>query len=90
MAYQLGPHTAFALEGAVSIAGQSVRWLKDNLKFFDEIVECGKNNKILFAFWLKYYLLELDYPCVHEVHIHYYVIIMLIKSHPNSTLSKLA
>ena len=53
VAYQLGPHTAFALEGAVSMAGQSVRWLKDNLEFFNEIEECGKNNEIMFAFGLK-------------------------------------
>ena len=38
VAYQLGPHkpVTFALEGAVSMAGQSIRWLRDNLNFFKE------------------------------------------------------
>ena len=42
--YQLGPHkpVTFALEGAVSVAGQCVRWLRDNLKFFDEASQIGK------------------------------------------------
>ena len=41
--YQLGRHkpVTFALEGAVSIAGQSVRWLRDNLKFFEHASEIG-------------------------------------------------
>ena len=41
VAYQLGPHqpVTYALEGAVSIAGQSVRWLRDNLEFFRDASE---------------------------------------------------
>lgn len=39
VAYKLGPSqpVTYALEGAVSIAGQSVRWLRDNLGFFDDV-----------------------------------------------------
>ena len=42
--YQLGPHkpVTFALEGAVSVAGQCVRWLRDNLNFFDDASQIGK------------------------------------------------
>lgn len=41
VAYQLGPGqpAMYALEGAVSIAGQSVRWLRDNLDFFQDVSE---------------------------------------------------
>lgn len=41
--YQFGPHkpVTYALEGAVSIAGQSVRWLRDNLDFFKDASEIG-------------------------------------------------
>ena len=44
VAYQLGPHkpVTFALEGAVSMGGQSVRWLRDNLEFFKEAKDVGK------------------------------------------------
>jgi glycerol kinase len=35
----------FALEGAVSMAGQSVRWLRDNLEFFKEAKDVGENEK---------------------------------------------
>jgi glycerol kinase len=47
VAYQLGPHkpVTFALEGAVSMAGQSVRWLRDNLEFFKEAKDVGENEK---------------------------------------------
>jgi hypothetical protein len=47
VAYQLGLHkpVTFALEGAVSMAGQSVRWLKDNLKFFKEAKDVGEKEK---------------------------------------------
>ena len=47
VAYQLGPckPVTFALEGAFSMAGQSVHWLKDNLEFFKEAEEFGKNEK---------------------------------------------
>ena len=45
VAYQLGPNkpVAYALEGAVSFAGQTVRWLRDNLEFFKDSSEIGKN-----------------------------------------------
>ena len=45
VAYQLGQNkpVTFALEGAVSMAGQSVRWLRDNLDFFKEAKDVGKN-----------------------------------------------
>jgi glycerol kinase len=47
VAYQLGPHkpVTFALEGAVSMAGQSVRWLRDNLELFKEAKDVGENEK---------------------------------------------
>ena len=49
VAYQLGPHkpVTFALEGAVSIAGQSVRWLRDNLEFFKEAKDIGKTDSLV-------------------------------------------
>ena len=49
VAYQLGPEkkVTFGLEGAVSMAGQSVRWLKDNLNFFKEIKDVGENVNFL-------------------------------------------
>ena len=52
--YQLGPHkpVTFALEGAVSIAGQSVRWLRDNLEFFKEAKDIGKTENYLGGVWL--------------------------------------
>jgi glycerol kinase len=48
VAYQLGPHkpATFALEGAVSMAGQSVRWLRDNLEFFKEAKDVGENEEL--------------------------------------------
>ena len=44
VAYQLGPsqQVTYALEGAVSIAGQSVRWLRDNLEFFEDVKDIGE------------------------------------------------
>ena len=44
VAYRLGQGApaVYALEGAVSIAGQSVRWLRDNLEFFKEASEIGE------------------------------------------------
>ena len=44
VAYQLGPNkpVTFALEGAMSSAGQSVDWLRDNLKFFKESQDIGE------------------------------------------------
>ena len=46
VAYQLGQNkpVTFALKGAVSMAGQSVRWLRDNLDFFKEAKDVGKNE----------------------------------------------
>ena len=46
VAYQLGPEkpVTFALEGAVSMAGQSVSWLRDNLNFFKEVKDVGKSE----------------------------------------------
>lgn len=36
VAFQLGPTaaTSYALEGSVAIAGEGIRWLKDNLRLF--------------------------------------------------------
>lgn len=44
VAYQLGPKQPpiYALEGAVSSAGQSVRWLKENMKLFKEDEDIGE------------------------------------------------
>ena len=44
--YQLGPHepVTFSLEGAVSMGGQSVHWLRDNLEFFKEAKDVGRNE----------------------------------------------
>ena len=42
----------FALEGAVSIAGQSVHWLRDNLEFFKEAKDIGKIDNYLGGVWL--------------------------------------
>jgi len=43
MAYQLGPKAVptYALEGSVSDAGQSVKWLKENLQLFKEFSDIG-------------------------------------------------
>ena len=57
VAYQLGPHkpVTFALEGAVSFAGQSVRWLRDNLEFFKEAKDVGKNKNSQNYFWANFF-----------------------------------
>ena len=49
-----GPHkpVTFAIEGAVPIAGQSVRWLRDNLEFFKEAKDIGKIDNYLGGVWL--------------------------------------
>ena len=43
VAYQLGPRATptYALEGSVSDAGQSVKWLKENLQLFQEFSDIG-------------------------------------------------
>ena len=44
VAYQMGPHATptYALEGSVSDAGQSVKWLKQNLQLFEEFSDIGE------------------------------------------------
>ena len=58
VAYQLGSHkpVTFALEGAVSMAGQTVHWLKENLEFFEEDEKFGKKkySQNYVCLWLKY------------------------------------
>ena len=51
VAYQLGQHkrVTFALEGAASIGGQCVEWLKENLNFFEKPEDVGKINWWLFS-----------------------------------------
>ena len=51
VAYQLGPHkpVTFALEGSVSIGGQSVYWLRDNLEFFKEPETVGKMDNLIWC-----------------------------------------
>ena len=43
VAYQLGPKAVptYALEGSVSDAGQSVKWLKESLQLFKEFADIG-------------------------------------------------
>ena len=52
VAYQLGPHKKprYALEGAISNAGRSVSWLKNELNFFGEPKEIGMdfNDSIMY------------------------------------------
>jgi len=65
VAYQLGPKqpAVYALEGAVSIAGQCVRWLRDNMNFFQEAQEIGMGLILLILesnfmiFWFQNALL---------------------------------
>lgn len=47
VAFQLGPNRPcqYALEGAVAIAGEAVRWLRDNL----EIISCSEEVEALAA-----------------------------------------
>ena len=46
VAYQMGPHATptYALEGSVSDAGQSVKWLKENLQLFEEFSDIGEQK----------------------------------------------
>ena len=41
----LGPKAVptYALEGSVSDAGQSVKWLKESLQLFEEFADIGAN-----------------------------------------------
>ena len=51
VAYQLDPAhpPTYALEGSVSDAGQSVKWLKDSLKFFEDVSEIGNAASFLLS-----------------------------------------
>ena len=42
-------HFLNLLQGAVSIAGQSVRWLRDNLEFFSDGSDIGKPTTVLYG-----------------------------------------
>ena len=43
-------HFLNVFQGAVSIAGQSVRWLRDNLEFFRDASDIGKPTTVLYEY----------------------------------------